>query len=231
MRVTESSGSTALNTNDDTPAWAGSQVHWCYCLVCLTRKTDPRTLCCLLLGLVTHWSVVWLTHTGVCCYSDRWMWICQACCCCYLVVLCYSVVDGRVNPVLLCHLSQPVRFRMVLWLWFVVSANKHGFRRYRRFVCYVNTWHSSSMLSHRPICSQSHKCMYKPVEMCFMIRSKIWPYMWHPLKPIFKAWVTNNFLDLFLLLHVSARPVVFLPVHNRFYPSRWWVDGSLHKAM
>ena len=26
-------------------------------------------------------------------------------------------------------------------------------------------------------------------------------------------------------------PPIFLPVHIRFYPSKWWVDRSLHKAM
>ena len=27
------------------------------------------------------------------------------------------------------------------------------------------------------------------------------------------------------------RPPIFLPVRIRFYPSKWRVDGSLHKAM
>ena len=44
--------------------------------------------------------------------------------------------------------------------------------------------------------------------------------------------------DLFLLLHFYTRPQpvhnpssTFLPVHIRFYPSKWQVDGSLDKAM
>ena len=36
---------------------------------------------------------------------------------------------------------------------------------------------------------------------------------------------------LFLLLHFFTRPSIFLPIHNCFYPSKWRVDGSLHKAM
>ena len=37
--------------------------------------------------------------------------------------------------------------------------------------------------------------------------------------------------DLFLLLHFFTRPPIFVLVHVRFYPSKWRVDGSLHKAM
>ena len=46
--------------------------------------------------------------------------------------------------------------------------------------------------------------------------------------------VTNNMYGFgrpFLLLHFFTRPPIFLPVHIRFYLSKWRVDGSLHKAM
>ena len=33
--------------------------------------------------------------------------------------------------------------------------------------------------------------------------------------------------DLFFTTH----PPIFLPVHTRFYPPKWQVDGSFHKAM
>ena len=29
----------------------------------------------------------------------------------------------------------------------------------------------------------------------------------------------------------SPCPMLFLPINNGFYPSKWWVDGCLHKAM
>ena len=29
----------------------------------------------------------------------------------------------------------------------------------------------------------------------------------------------------------TTRPPIFLPIRNGFYPSKWQVDGSLHKAM
>ena len=28
----------------------------------------------------------------------------------------------------------------------------------------------------------------------------------------------------------TTSPPIFLPIHNGFYPSKWQVDGSLHKA-
>ena len=38
--------------------------------------------------------------------------------------------------------------------------------------------------------------------------------------------------DLFLLLlHFFTRSPIFLPANIRFYPFKWRVDGSLHKAM
>ena len=50
--------------------------------------------------------------------------------------------------------------------------------------------------------------------------------------------ITNNiygfgrpFFCSFLFLPVHNPSSVFLPVHIRFYPSKWWVDGSLDKAM
>ena len=44
-----------------------------------------------------------------------------------------------------------------------------------------------------------------------------WQYLWFLLKTYF-------FLNFF------PRPPIFLPVQNRFYPSKWWVERSLHRA-
>ena len=38
-------------------------------------------------------------------------------------------------------------------------------------------------------------------------------------------------LEDFLFLNFVTHPPIFLPIHIRFYPSKWRVDGSLHKAM
>ena len=48
-----------------------------------------------------------------------------------------------------------------------------------------------------------------------------------------KAYLTISMVleDLFLLLHFFTRPPIWLPIHNGFYPSKWWAVGSLHKAM
>ena len=46
--------------------------------------------------------------------------------------------------------------------------------------------------------------------------------------------IYNNIYDFgrpFFSPSFFTRPPIFLPVHIRFYPSKWWVDGSLHKAM
>ena len=46
--------------------------------------------------------------------------------------------------------------------------------------------------------------------------------------------ITNNiygFGSPFLLLHFFTCSPIFLHVHNGFYLSKWWVVGSLHKAM
>ena len=47
-------------------------------------------------------------------------------------------------------------------------------------------------------------------------------HMWHNFHSLSRP---------FLFLHFFTRPPIFLPVHIRFYPSKWWVDGSLHKVM
>ena len=46
--------------------------------------------------------------------------------------------------------------------------------------------------------------------------------------------ITNNIYGFgrpFLLLQFFTRPPIFLPIHSRFYPFKWRVDGSLHKAV
>jgi len=46
--------------------------------------------------------------------------------------------------------------------------------------------------------------------------------------------ITNNIYGFgrpFLLLQFFTRPPIFLPVHFRFYPSKWRVAWSLYKAM
>ena len=39
------------------------------------------------------------------------------------------------------------------------------------------------------------------------------------------------FLNIFYSLVFLTNPVILLPVHNRSYPSKCWVDGSLQKAL
>ena len=72
------------------------------------------------------------------------------------------------------------------------------------------------------------------------------------VKPVYKLlnvsddmkWTTNTHVTPFSLtfedylffapsvFYPSAtHQPIFLPVHIRFYPSKWRVDGSLHKAM
>ena len=46
--------------------------------------------------------------------------------------------------------------------------------------------------------------------------------------------ITNNIYGFgkpFFAPSFFTRPPIFLPVHIRFYPSKWQVDRSLHKAM
>ena len=45
--------------------------------------------------------------------------------------------------------------------------------------------------------------------------------------------ITDNIYGFGRLFAPSffTSPSIFLPVHNGFYPSKWRVDGSLHKAM
>ena len=84
----------------------------------------------------------------------------------------------------------------------------------------VDTW----MLTVQPV--------YK------LLKGVWWPEMdyKHTCDTIFTHFqgITNNiygFGRLFLLLHFFTRPPTFLPVHIRFYPSKWQVGGFLHKAM
>ena len=53
-----------------------------------------------------------------------------------------------------------------------------------------------------------------------------------PFTLTFKAYITISmvFEDLFAPSFFT-RPPIFLPVHIRFYPSKWRVDESRHKAM
>ena len=44
-------------------------------------------------------------------------------------------------------------------------------------------------------------------------------------------WFWKTFLAPSLFYPSTTRPPTFLPVHNGFYPSKWRVDGFLHKAM
>ena len=52
---------------------------------------------------------------------------------------------------------------------------------------------------------------------------------------LFKASLTiSTIFKTFLLpliFYLSTHPVIFQPAHNGFYPSKWLVGGSLHKAM
>ena len=66
------------------------------------------------------------------------------------------------------------------------------------------------------------------------------------VKPVYKLlnvsddlkWTTNTHVTPFspffcslICLPVHNPSTIFLPVHIRFYPSKWRVDGSLHEAM
>ena len=64
--------------------------------------------------------------------------------------------------------------------------------------------------------------------------SVLWPkinYI-HTCDTHFKG-ITDHiwFIYSFIFYPSTTRPVIFLPVHNRFYPSKWRPDRSLYKAM
>ena len=55
--------------------------------------------------------------------------------------------------------------------------------------------------------------------------------MFDDLKTLRHKPTVSIVLKTFFALSFFTRPPIFLPVHNGFYPSKWRVDGSLHKAM
>jgi len=59
------------------------------------------------------------------------------------------------------------------------------------------------------------------------LKCVFWAHMWN----LFSShnWQYLWFLKTFLSSIIS--PVIFLPIHNRFYLSIWWVDRSLHRAV
>ena len=44
-------------------------------------------------------------------------------------------------------------------------------------------------------------------------------------------WFWKIFFCSFICYPSTTCPPIFLPIYNGFYPSKWWVDGSLHKTM
>ena len=71
-----------------------------------------------------------------------------------------------------------------------------------------------------------------------MLTLKCWPEMdyKHTCDTIFTHFqgITNNICGFgrpFFAPSFFYPSTIFLPVHIRFYPSKWQVDGSLHKAM
>ena len=66
----------------------------------------------------------------------------------------------------------------------------------------------------------------------WMLTLKCWSEMdyKHTCDTIFTHFqgITNNIYGFGRLYFC---PFIFLPVHSHFYPSKWRVDGSLHKAM
>ena len=65
---------------------------------------------------------------------------------------------------------------------------------------------------------------HKPVQMCLMSWNKQQTYVWHPFSNNNQQYV--GFWNTFFI-----RLVKFLPVQYGFYPSKWWVDGSIDKAV
>ena len=69
----------------------------------------------------------------------------------------------------------------------------------------------------------------QPVEMCFMTWNKLnETCMWHPFS---KLIILMIFEDPFSFIFCSSHPSIFLPVDSGFYPSKWWMERSLHKVM
>ena len=89
----------------------------------------------------------------------------------------------------------------------------------------------------------SHTCFgehtVKPVyklKKCLMTWNKLQTHIWHHLHSLLRhnwqyLWFWKTFFAPSLCYPCCHPPPVFLPVHNSFYPSKWQVDGSLHKAM
>ena len=70
--------------------------------------------------------------------------------------------------------------------------------------------------------------------MCLLTWNWLQTHMWHHLQSLLRLnwkykWFRKNFL--IWLVHFFTHPPIFLPVHKGFYPSKWQVDRSLHKAM
>ena len=99
----------------------------------------------------------------------------------------------------------------------------------------IKSCQSHFFCGHMDVNSYTYK--YKPVEMCFITWNKQQTNTCVTHIYIHFHCITDNiydFEDLFfsLFLYSSTTcPVIFLPVHNGFYPFIWWVAGSLHKAM
>ena len=98
-------------------------------------------------------------------------------------------------------------------------------------------WSSNGFTQDQIIAS--HPCFGGPMDvncycllsqfthflMCLMILKGLQTHMWHHLHSLSRHnWQYVCFFTPLLL-------PIFLPVHNSFYPSKWRVDGSLHKAM
>ena len=108
----------------------------------------------------------------------------------------------------------------------------------------VNTWHHSTALCRIKLLPVTHvlvdtwlltvKLVYGfssvPDDLKWATNTHMTPFHLHSLSRHNwqYLWFWKTF---FLLLHFLPCPPIFLPVNNGFYPHKWRVGGSLHKAV
>ena len=75
------------------------------------------------------------------------------------------------------------------------------------------------------------------VKPVYKLLNVWWPemdYMRHHFHSLSRLnwqylWFWKTFFAPSFFYPSTTRPPIFLPIHIHFYPSKWWVDGSLHK--
>ena len=66
---------------------------------------------------------------------------------------------------------------------------------------------------------------------CLITWNGLQTQMWHHLHSLLRHNWQYGFGRPILLFHFFIHPPIFLPVHNKFYPSKWQLDWSLHEVM